>query len=136
MELATRQQRFLAALADGVIVGVPYVIGAIDEVPLPLRLASVVASLALLVIQVRKLTYQGQTLGKGYVGIKIVLKDTLENGGFKINVLKRGFLNGLLCLIPGYFIVDSLFVYRDDHRCLHDHIAGTVVIQAGPTDAS
>jgi uncharacterized RDD family membrane protein YckC len=75
---------------------------------------------------------QGQTLGKRFVGIRIVMKDTLENGGFVVNVLKRGFLNGLLSLIPGYFLVDSLFVFRDDRRCIHDMIAGTVVIQAEP----
>jgi len=71
-------------------------------------------------------------LGKKLAGIRIVLKDTQENGGFAVNVLKRGVLNGLLSLIPGYFLADSLFIFREDRRCLHDMIAGTVVIQAAP----
>ncbi len=132
MELATRKQRFLAALADAVIVGVPYGIGSMDAVPDPIRLVGVIASLALLIVQLVMVTKHGQTLGKRLAGIRIVLKDTLENGGFVVNVVKRGFLNGLLSLIPGYFLVDSLFIAREDRRCLHDMIAGTAVIQAEP----
>lgn len=130
MELASRKQRFFAALTDGFIVGVPYVLAAFDEVPMPVRLLAVAASLALLAVQLYMVSNKGQTLGKKFIGIRIVLKDTLQNGGFVVNVLKRGFLNGVLSLIPGYFIVDSLLVFREDHRCIHDHIAGTCVIQA------
>ena len=132
MELATRLQRFLAALADGVILTMPYLAGTFEALPEPLRLLCLIASLALLAIQLVMVTNRGQTLGKKIVGIRIVLKDTQENGGFIVNVLKRGFLNGLLSLIPGYFLVDSLFIFRGDRRCLHDMIAGTVVIQAEP----
>ncbi len=130
MELATRTQRLSAVLADGVIVGVPYILGSIEAAPEPLRLLGVVASLALLVVQLVLVSKRGQTLGKRLLGIRIVLKDTLQNGGFVVNVLKRGFLNGLLSLIPGYFLVDCLFIFRENRRCLHDLIAGTVVIQA------
>lgn len=132
MELATKTQRLLAAIADGFIVGVPYVVGSLDSIPAPVRVLGVVASLALLIVQLVLVTKQGQTLGKRFIGIRIVMKDTLENGGFVVNVLKRGFLNGLLSLIPGYFLVDSLFVFREDRRCIHDLIAGTCVIKAEP----
>ena len=132
MELATKKQRFIAAVADGVIVGVPYVLGSLESVPTPLRLVGVLASLALLIVQLVMVAKHGQTLGKRFLGIRIVLKDTGENGGFVVNVVKRGFLNGLLSLIPGYFLLDSLFIVREDRRCIHDMIAGTVVIQAEP----
>ncbi len=130
MELATRKQRFFAVLADGLIVGLPYILATLEAAPEPLRLLGVIVSLALLVVQLVLVSKQGQTLGKKLLGIRIVLKDTLQNGGFVVNVLKRGFLNGLLSLIPGYFLVDSLFIFRKDRRCLHDMIAGTLVIQA------
>ena len=132
MELATRKLRLFAALADGFIVAVPYVVGSLEVVPTPVRLVGVVASLALLVVQLVMVTNSGQTIGKRLVGIRIVLKDTLENGGFVVNVLKRGLLNGLLSLIPGYFLVDCLVIFREDRRCLHDMIAGTCVILADP----
>ena len=130
MELATRQQRLFAALTDGIIIAVPYGIGAIQSAPTPVRLISIVASLALLVYQLVLISNTGQTIGKRFIGIKIVMKDTLLNGGFVVNVLKRGVLNGLLCLIPVYFLVDCLFIFREDLRCIHDMIAGTCVIQA------
>ena len=132
MELATRKQRLTAAIADAVIVGVPYILGSLDVVPDPLRLLGVIASLALLVVQLVMVSKHGQTLGKRFAGTRIVMKDTMENGGFVVNVLKRGFLNGLLSLIPGYFLVDCLFIFREDRRCLHDMIANTIVVQAEP----
>jgi len=132
MELATRTQRFLAAVVDAVVVAVPYVIGSLDAVPMPVRLLAIVASLALLVYQLVLVSKQGQTIGKRFIGVRIVLKDTMENGGFVVNVLKRGVLNGFLSLIPGYFLVDCLFIFREDRRCIHDLIAGTCVIKAEP----
>ena len=128
MELATRKQRLGAALTDGILVAIPYVIGTVDGIPEPVQVVGVVASLGLLILQLYLLSTTGQTLGKRFIGIRIVLKDTLENGGFVTNILKRGLLNGLLCLVPGYFLVDSCFIFRDDKRCLHDMIAGTCVV--------
>lgn len=132
MELASRKQRLIAALADGFIVSIPYVIGSMEAAPDAVRLVGVAASLILLIVQLRMVSLSGQTIGKRWVGIKIVLKDTLENGGFVVNVLKRGLLNGLLSLVPGYFLVDCALIFRDDRRCVHDLIAGTCVIQAQP----
>jgi hypothetical protein len=38
---------------------------------------------------------------------------------------------GLVPIIgPIYSIVDVLFIFRDDRRCIHDHIAGTRVVVA------
>lgn len=132
MELATKKQRLGAALLDGFIVAVPYAVGSTDAVPTPVRLVATLASLGLLVYQLRLVSLTGQTIGKRLVGIRIVLKEGLVNGGFVVNVVKRGLVNGLLCLVPGYFVVDSLFVFREDRRCIHDLIAGTCVIQAEP----
>jgi uncharacterized RDD family membrane protein YckC len=27
-----------------------------------------------------------------------------------------------------FFLIDQAFIFRDDRRCIHDHIAGTVVL--------
>ena len=129
MQLATRWQRLLAWLADVLIIAFPYGVGALESAPMPLRVLCVAALLALLIIQIAMVSRHGQTIGKLILRIRIVRKDTLQNGGFVVNVLKRGLLNGLLSLVPGYFLVDSLFIFREDHRCVHDMIAGTCVIQ-------
>ena len=55
--------------------------------------------------------------------------DTGENGGFVPNVLLRFIVNGLLWIIPLYGLVDILFIFRGDRRCIHDMIAGTQVVE-------
>ncbi|MEA2700447.1 MAG: hypothetical protein QOI66_4718, partial [Myxococcales bacterium] len=46
--------------------------------------------------------------------------------------LLRGVVNGIISAIPYlgglYALVDALFIFRDDRRCIHDLIAGTRVI--------
>ncbi|HIM18116.1 MAG TPA: RDD family protein, partial [Dehalococcoidia bacterium] len=32
--------------------------------------------------------------------------------------------------IPVYSVVDALFIVRSDRRCIHDLIAGTVVVKS------
>ncbi|MEK7234926.1 MAG: RDD family protein [Elusimicrobiota bacterium] len=133
MELATRMQRLLANIADAAVIGVPLVIGVLPVVPHPVRLLALVVAPILIVVQMIMLTKQGQTFGKRIVDIRIVMKDTLENGGFVVNLVKRVFLNALLSIVPFYALVDILFIFRADRRCLHDMIADTIVVQAGPT---
>ena len=60
--------------------------------------------------------------------IRIVKVDTGENGGFVTNVLVRTILNGLIGIIPLYGLIDILFIFRGDKRCIHDLIAGTKVV--------
>jgi uncharacterized RDD family membrane protein YckC len=135
MELATRPQRLGAVVLDSLLTAVPYALATADPLPAPVKVLGGAGMLGLLVLQLVWLTKRGQTVGKRILGIRVVLKDTLANGGFVTNVLKRGLLNGLLNFIPLYFIVDSLFIFREDRRCVHDMIAATVVVQGQPEDA-
>ena len=80
------------------------------------------------------LSKHGQTVGKKIVGTRIVDK---ENGRiiplgkvFGLRVLPISII-GQIPLIGGLFgIVDSLFIFRKDKRCVHDLIAGTIVVDA------
>ena len=89
----------------------------------------VVAILIVFVYQMVLLIKDGQTLGKKALRIRIVKMDTGENGGFVPNVLLRLIVNGLLGIIPFYGLVDILFIFRGDHPCIHDMIAGTQVVE-------
>lgn len=129
MELATRGERFRGAIADALIVAVPYIVASAEALPQPVRLLGLAGTAGLMILQLVWVSQSGQTIGKKIVGTKIVLKDTLQNGGFVTNVLKRGLVTGLLNFVPGFFLVDSLFVFREDRRCIHDFIAGTAVIK-------
>ena len=123
--LAGRGSRLGAAFIDGLTYSIPYIILlAVDPILGLLLLAAV------LILQIILLTKDWQSLGKKALGIRIVKMDTGRNGGFVSNVLLRVVVNGLLGLIPLYSLVDILFIFRQDRRCIHDFIAGTQVIEA------
>ena len=136
MDLAPRGKRLGAALIDAVLLAIPLALGGLDSMPEPLTIVLAFACLALIAAQLALLTRRGQTLGKIWLGLRIVRKDTGKNGGFVTNALLRGVLNGALSAIPAYFLADSLFIFREDRRCLHDFIAGTVVVQDAADDDS
>ena len=76
---------------------------------------------------------RGQTIGKVVVKTKIVdLSGNIPNFG-KLLVL-RYFLLGLVYQIPFIgglgALVNALFIFGQERRCLHDYIAGTRVINA------
>ena len=84
-----------------------------------------------LVINGYLLYTRGQTVGKLIVKTKIVdLNGNLP--GFGKLFLLRYIVFGLLSQLPvvgGLFaLVNALFIFREDHRCLHDHLAGTRVV--------
>ena len=129
----------LACLAPGlVLVGLAGGFTDGDEVENPaLFLAGglwLLAAFAVLVtVQCYLLTKHGQTIGKRLVKTRIVAVDDGRNPGFVRAVLLRTVLNGVIAAIPfvgnAYSIVDVLFIFRDDRRCLHDLIAGTKVVR-------
>jgi uncharacterized RDD family membrane protein YckC len=131
--LAERWKRLAAAIAD-----FAFAIGAVFLMTLILPLfgispdheANVAAFglLALMVVQLVLLGKKGQTLGKLVFRIKIVDRNTLQNPGFIQTGLVRGFLYAfsITLIVP---LVDALWIFKKGNRCLHDLIAGTIVIQ-------
>lgn len=98
-----------------------------------------IAALALLVlgivgvpIQVILLRRDGQTVGKRLLGIRIVDEETGVTGSVFTNVLLRYFINWLLALIPPYLVIDHLFIFAKNRKCLHDYLAGTKVVLDSP----
>jgi uncharacterized RDD family membrane protein YckC len=80
------------------------------------------------------LSKDGQTIGKKVVGTRIVSVETNEIIPlWKVFCIR--YLPLAVCAnipLAGQFIaiVDSLFVFRKDKRCIHDLIAGTKVVKA------
>ena len=89
------------------------------------------AALITLIIQMVLLGTRGQTVGKIALKIRIVDGQTGAHPGWPRLVLLRSIVNGILTSIPIlggiYWIVDSLFVFRADHRTIHDLYSGTRV---------
>jgi uncharacterized RDD family membrane protein YckC len=42
----------------------------------------------------------------------------------------RNVVNMIIGLVPLYGLIDSLFIFGEARRCIHDHLADTIVIKA------
>lgn len=147
-ELATPMQRLAASLLDGVVslpALIPILIvfaqlektdgdSAFGSSQIGILAISALWLLGVMVINLVLLTKRGQTLGKKWMGIRIARIEDDGNPGFVKAVLLRGFVNGLIGSVPMigpvYSLVDICFIFREDRRCIHDHIAGTRVVKA------
>lgn len=133
-KLADIGDRFLAQLIDGgalaLLIGFGFIWFAIEEPLGVLMMALLVVSL--ITLQWYLLTTQGQTVGKSLMKIKIVRYDTEENPGFGRAVGLRELIPGFIGAIPLFgllfTLVDILFIFGKERRCIHDYIAGTKVI--------
>ncbi len=79
------------------------------------------------------LSKNGQTIGKVVFKTKIVDLSGKLPGFGKLVVLRYlalGLVFQMPFLGPLVGIADPLFIFGKDHRCLHDHLAGTRVIDA------
>ena len=79
---------------------------------------------------------RGQTIGKMAANIQIVDMDSNRTPAVGNSVGKRFLLMQLFYIIPfiGHLLalVDTLFIFRSDKRCIHDLIANTKVVYYRP----
>lgn len=78
------------------------------------------------------LKHHGQTLGKKAFGIRIADLDN-QVPDFWPMVLKRYVAFFVIAMVPFLgilLLIDYLFIFREDRRCVHDLFAGTQVIKA------
>lgn len=78
------------------------------------------------------LATRGQSIGKRILNIQIVDHTTGRVPPlWRLLVLRYG-IGWVIGMIPGisavYGLLDALFIFRQDSRCIHDHIAGTRVV--------
>jgi len=144
--LATRWERLGASIIDGLLQmalllplqisygvydGFPYLR---PRPPLSQLVWGAIAFVVYLALHSYLLSQRGQTIGKRLVGIRIVNFGDREQTPFAKIVVLRQLLIQLVVLVPtvGPFagLIDMLLIFRKDRRCLHDHIAGTVVVKA------
>jgi uncharacterized RDD family membrane protein YckC len=74
----------------------------------------------------------GQTIAKRWLGLRVVRSDGSRADLPRI-VFLRNLLPGVIGAVPFigsiFQLADSLFIFRADRRCIHDHIADTIVVQ-------
>jgi uncharacterized RDD family membrane protein YckC len=141
--LAAPSTRFVAVLLDGVLFLPALVLFAAagyalrgkasPDPNLPVMIGGGLYVLALAAYQIYLLSTTGQSLGKRWMKIRIVRMDG-SAPGFVHAFLLRSIVSGLPRMIPIvgniFSLVDALFIFRQDRRCIHDLIANTRVIPA------
>lgn len=79
------------------------------------------------------LVRRGQTIGKLALRIRVIDARHNTNPPLGRLLLRRILPFQLAWLIPDFWLVvlllDDLFIFRDEQRCLHDYLAGTIVVQ-------
>lgn len=143
--LASKWKRLFAAIIDGVIgilVALPFwlltgfweMITSGNEPPLQYTLlGGVYGFIAFLVVHGYLLKKSGQTVGKKLLGTKITdLDGNLPD--LTTLVVKRYLPISVVSIIPMIgpmlSLIDIVFIFRQDRRCVHDLIAGTKVVDA------
>ncbi|HEY7375645.1 MAG TPA: RDD family protein [Polyangia bacterium] len=92
-------------------------------------------AVGLAVLQWTLLTTRGQTVGKMVAGTRVVSVVDGAPVGFLHAVALRSWpteILGRLPLLQLLTLVDVLCIFGERRRCLHDAIAGTVVVNARP----
>jgi uncharacterized RDD family membrane protein YckC len=151
LELAGRGHRFGAATIDGfiemfVVLPCAFAIGIFDFAKLGQGQTimfnveiGILTFASFILIQGYFLKKNGQTIGKKIVGIRIV--DLDENVPGLWTLLGRRYAPIFIAQIvpiigPFLGLVDDLFVFKSDRRCIHDHIAKTKVVAFNPRFSS
>lgn len=98
---------------------------------------ALVLGLGLLVVNIAMLVQRGQTIGKRVMAIRIVDVEQDVNPGWVRTIILRSVVNACITMVPIlgglYSLVDILFIFGKDRRCIHDLIATTRVIQGQPS---
>lgn len=133
--LASRGRRLFGSILDGAVYAVGVVpamffIGPGDS-PEAAIVAFVALVLVLVGIQAVLIATTGQSIAKKLLGMRIIRMDG-SPVGFLRGVLVRSWLFAVVTQIPGIggliALVDSLFIFGAEQRCLHDMLADTKVV--------
>ena len=137
-QLATRSSRLGAVIVDQLFVMIPLfvgiLLGSLVDKDWGAVLFGGVAAVFVLCYQLYVLTEHGQTFGKRMMGIKVVRMDGSAVGLGRLLVLRNvvpALIGSATCNV--FSLVDSLAIFAESSRCLHDYIADTKVIDVGPS---
>ncbi|MCA9642618.1 MAG: RDD family protein [Polyangiaceae bacterium] len=145
-KLADRDQRLMAAITDGLLLMVTSAAGlaiasrfmdldiADPDAGLRFQIVALVSSLPMSAIQWYLVATSGQTIGKKMQRIQVVRMDG-KPVGFVHGVALRSWVLGAVGILVGCIrMIDYLYIFREDRRCIHDLIADTKVIALPPLE--
>jgi uncharacterized RDD family membrane protein YckC len=133
----------VAAFVSALVIGLPigFLVGAASHDAqagglfgaIGIQIGCIIGMLGISIYQWVLLVRDGQTIGKRMARIQVIRCEDGHPPSFVHGVLLRSWLNALLSQLTCgvYGLVDILFIFREDRRCIHDYLAGTMVVQAG-----
>ncbi|MDP7016932.1 MAG: RDD family protein [Pirellulaceae bacterium] len=143
--LATRAARLGARIIDSLLYCLAAVLGFLATAPFTDMLGEIsefgglVTVLLFYIYQCVLVSRDGQTLAKRLFRIRIVMNRDGSPAGFVHAVLLRSWVNVLPQFMPFigglYPLIDALFIFGNDRRCILDLLAGTDVIDVVGTEA-
>lgn len=142
---ANRLSRLLAAIIDSAVLMISLIPAfAFAGIGLGLEsnvlvaagaLLGLVAVLGLLVYQTRLLLSRGMTIGKRMISVRVIADNHDEPLGFGrvigLRIVVPSFIGSIPLIGPLFSLLDALFIFREDRKCIHDHLAGTKVVRVG-----
>jgi uncharacterized RDD family membrane protein YckC len=137
--LASRGARLAARLIDlafsGIVCVPGFYLSQIADHPGQMAMARGLLALGvalLAAVQGSLLTWKGQTIGKRVLGVRIVRFTDGGNPGFLRAVFIRSVLPLLFTSVTFlgrlFALINILNILGEEHRCLHDYLAGTKVV--------
>jgi uncharacterized RDD family membrane protein YckC len=78
---------------------------------------------------IKYIKLNGQSIAKRLLGIRVVRTDGSAASLGRIFWL-RNVVNAVISIVPLYSVIDGLFIFGESRQCLHDKIAGTIVLKA------
>jgi uncharacterized RDD family membrane protein YckC len=136
--LASRGRRFLGALVDslflmlGAAPGFVLMIATADSNEEMSTLGLVLLFGGMLVVGIINwvmIANSGQSIAKRLLGMQIIKIDTGELPGFLHGVVLRSWVPAAINQVCNLFsLIDALWIFGEERRCLHDLIAQTIVI--------
>lgn len=143
-QLAGRGARLAGAIIDGVIlIGLWWVVSLVTPWNIFSARVTEAGFLTFLGLQLLGLLLfalvngyllmtRGQTVGKMLLGMRITRRDGSAASPSRLIGLRYG-VGWLLSALPFvgmfYALIDCLFIFRADRRCVHDLIADTIVVK-------
>ena len=139
LDLATRRERFCAEIIDVSIIfiaqmGTAYLVRKFLREAPDKTLMGLLGSMVFLIAHSWLLATRGQTVGKLLMGTKIVRLDGQKPSLLRLLGLRYApFWAATYIPTAGGWIslINYLFIFRENRRCLHDLLAGTKVVKIG-----
>jgi uncharacterized RDD family membrane protein YckC len=147
LHLASRLKRLLGAIIDNIVMllsiipGIAVLIGGLvttdsrggPDAALPFIFGGIglmlLGMLVVAVIQIYLLAVSSQSIGKYFLKMQIIDFTTHQPSSFVQCFLLRSLVGiVLLSQVPFYWIIDALFILREDYRCIHDLIGNSIVV--------